>query len=82
MFVLRPVLSMTEVADHPHIKHRKTFVESNGMVQPAPSPRFSRTIPELGRPAAHAGQHSDAVLESFGFGAEEIAKLKDAKAVV
>jgi alpha-methylacyl-CoA racemase len=77
-----PVLSMSEVADHPHIKHRKTFVESNGMVQPAPSPRFSRTIPELGRPAAHAGQHSDDVLASFGFAADEITRLKDAKAVV
>jgi len=77
-----PVLAMSEAADHPHIKHRNTFVESNGMVQPAPSPRFSRTIPELGRPAAHAGQHSEAVLDSFGFTAEEIAKLKDGKAVV
>jgi alpha-methylacyl-CoA racemase len=77
-----PVLSMSEAADHPHIKHRKTFVESNGMVQPAPSPRFSRTIPELGRPAAHAGQHSDDVLASFGFAADEITRLKDAKAVV
>ncbi len=77
-----PVLAMSEAADHPHIKHRKTFVESNGMLQPAPSPRFSRTVPELGRPAAHAGQHSKDVLESFGFAADEIAKLKDAKAVV
>jgi alpha-methylacyl-CoA racemase len=77
-----PVLAMSEVADHPHIKHRKTFVESNGMTQPAPSPRFSRTIPELGLPAAHAGQHSEAVLESYGFGSDEIARLKDAKAVV
>jgi len=77
-----PVLAMSEVADHPHIKHRKTFVESNGMTQPAPSPRFSRTIPELGLPAAHAGQHSEAVLESYGFGSGEIARLKDAKAVV
>ncbi|MBC8187758.1 MAG: CoA transferase [Proteobacteria bacterium] len=77
-----PVLAMSEVADHPHIKHRKTFVESNGMTQPAPSPRFSRTIPELGLPAAHAGQHSEAVLESYGFASDEIARLKDAKAVV
>ena len=77
-----PVLAMSEAAEHPHIKFRKTFVESNGMVQPAPSPRFSRTVPELGRPAAHAGQHSEAVLESFGFTADEIAKLKDTKAVV
>ena len=77
-----PVLAMSEAADHPHIKHRKTFVESHGLIQPAPSPRFSRTVPELSRPPSHAGQHSEAVLESFGFAAEEIAALRDAKAVV
>jgi alpha-methylacyl-CoA racemase len=77
-----PVLAMSEAADHPHIKHRKTFVKANGMVQPAPSPRFSRTVPELGLPAAHAGQHTDDVLESFGFGAAEISSLRDLKSVV
>ncbi len=77
-----PVLSMSETADHPHIKHRSTFVESHGLIQPAPSPRFSRTSPELDRPPAHAGQHSADVLEAFGFGADEIADLKDRKAVV
>ena len=77
-----PVLKMSEVADHPHIKHRKTFVESHGLIQPAPSPRFSRTAPELDRPPAHAGQHSEEVLASFGFAADEIQKLKDGKAIV
>ena len=77
-----PVLAMSEAASHPHIQHRKTFVEANGIVQPAPSPRFSRTVPGLDRPPAHPGQHSLDVLESFGFDAAEIAKLKDAKAVV
>jgi alpha-methylacyl-CoA racemase len=77
-----PVLSMSEAPRHPHNVHRQTFVERNGLVQPAPSPRFSRTVPELGRPPAHAGQHTAEVLESFGFGAEEVARLRDAKAVV
>ena len=77
-----PVLAMSEAADHPHIKHRKTFVEANGMVQPAPSPRFSRSVPELDLPPAHAGQHTDDVLESFGFVAAEISALRDAKSVV
>ena len=76
-----PVLSMDEAPNHPHIKHRKTFVESHGLVQPAPSPRFSRTPPQLDRPPAHAGQHTDDVLASFGFSGKEIAKLKDAKAI-
>ena len=77
-----PVLAMSEAADHPHIKHRNTFVEANGMLQPAPSPRFSRTVPALDLPPAHAGQHSVDVLDSFGFSADEIAKLRDGKAIV
>jgi alpha-methylacyl-CoA racemase len=76
-----PVLSMDEAPNHPHIKHRKTFVEFHGLTQPAPSPRFSRTPAELDLPPAHAGQHTDAVLASFGFSGDEIAKLKDGKAI-
>ncbi len=76
-----PVLSMDEVADHPHIRYRDTFVESHGLTQPAPSPRFSRTSAALARPPAHPGQHTDEVLASFGFDTNEIAKLRDAKAV-
>lgn len=76
-----PVLSMDEVADHPHIKARNTYVDFEGLVQPAPSPRFSRTEASLDLPPAHPGQHSDEVLSSFGFSAEDIAKLRDSKAI-
>lgn len=38
-----PVLEMDEVADDPHNKERETFIEIDGVVQPAPAPRFSRT---------------------------------------
>jgi alpha-methylacyl-CoA racemase len=76
-----PVLSMDEAPNHPHLQHRKTFVEFHGLVQPAPSPRFSRTEAELDRPPAHAGQHTDAVLASFGFSGDEIANLRDGKAI-
>lgn len=76
-----PVLAMSEVAEHPHIKARSTFVERDGMTQPAPSPRFSRTEPELGLPPSMPGQHSDEVLTSFGFSSDEIAQLKDSKAI-
>ena len=76
-----PVLSMDEAPNHPHIKHRNTFVEFHGLTQPAPSPRFSRTVPALEKPPAHAGQHTDDVLSSFGFSAEEIAKLRNGKAI-
>jgi alpha-methylacyl-CoA racemase len=77
-----PVLTMAEAPKHPHNMHRRTFVEHQGVLQPAPSPRFGRTVPELDRPPAHAGQHSDEVLSDHGFDAAEIARLREMKAVV
>ena len=47
-----PVLSMSEAPEHPHNKSRGTFVERDGVVQPAPAPRFSRTEPGIQGPAA------------------------------
>jgi alpha-methylacyl-CoA racemase len=38
-----PVLSLSEAPDHPHMAERKVFVTHDGVVQPAPAPRFSRT---------------------------------------
>lgn len=40
-----PVLDWAEAPEHPHLKARRTFVEIDGIVQPAPAPRFSRTVP-------------------------------------
>ncbi len=76
-----PVLSMSEVAEHPHVKHRNTYIEISGVVQPAPAPRFDRTPPEVVRPPAHAGQHTDEVLVEWGFSQADILKLREVKAV-
>jgi alpha-methylacyl-CoA racemase len=43
-----PVLTSAEAARHPHLKARRTFVEIDGVVQPAPAPRFSRTPGAIG----------------------------------
>ena len=77
-----PVLSIFEAPDHPHNKARNSFLELDGIVQPAPSPRFSRTDPQIGIPPAKKGEHSDAILADFGYSAEEIASLRDAGAVL
>src|SRR5579863_9392322 len=45
-----PVLSMAEAPAHPHNRHRGTFVAENGVIQPAPAPRFSRTPGAIQRP--------------------------------
>ena len=51
-----PVLSLAEAPKHPHNVARQTFVEVDGVVQPAPAPRFSRTVPEVQGPSARGGQ--------------------------
>lgn len=61
-----PVLSLARAPAHPHLRERGTFVERDGVVQPAPSPRFSRTVASLGRPPARTGQDSRAVLAGWG----------------
>jgi alpha-methylacyl-CoA racemase len=76
-----PVLTMSEAAEHPHIKARATVIEHEGVLQPAPAPRFSRTKPEVRRAPAKPGEHTDEVLAEQGFGAEEIAKLRDSGAI-
>lgn len=77
-----PVLNMDEAAEHPHNIARETFIEIEGVRQPAPAPRFSRTIPEISRPPAHPGQHTDEALREWGFSEEKIQSLRQAEAIV
>jgi alpha-methylacyl-CoA racemase len=76
-----PVLSAEEAINHPHNRQRGTFTDVAGVPQPAPAPRFSRTAPEVAGPPAAPGQHTAAALADWGFGADEVAKLRDAGAV-
>ena len=76
-----PVLSMAEAPLHPHMKARGTFVELDGVLQPAPAPRFSRTQPELRRSAGSTEQGSDDALGNWGFSAEEVALLRTSGAL-
>ncbi|MCP2251651.1 alpha-methylacyl-CoA racemase [Prauserella aidingensis] len=61
-----PVLTWDEVADHPHVAARGTFVEIDGVVQPAPAPRFSRTEPAVPEPPHARGSDNDAVAADWG----------------
>jgi alpha-methylacyl-CoA racemase len=73
-----PVLSLGEVRHHPHNAARATFVERDGVVQPAPAPRFSRTASEIGAPPRPRGADSEAVLRDWGFAPSEIDALRSA----
>ncbi|MGF1597653.1 MAG: CaiB/BaiF CoA transferase family protein [Acidimicrobiales bacterium] len=76
-----PVLSMGEAPEHPHNKERGTFIELEGVVQPGPAPRFSRTPGQVHGPVPEPGEHTDAVLADWGFGSDDIAKLHEAGAI-
>ncbi len=76
-----PVLNLAEAPDHPHNKARNTFVDFEGVTQPAPAPRFSRTQSEIQRSAAMVGEHTEEVLSDWGYNPEEIEQLIAANAV-
>jgi len=61
-----PVLSLTEAPLHPQNLHRGTFVDVDGVVQPAPAPRFSRTATEDPGGPALPGDHTLDVLVELG----------------
>ena len=76
-----PVLNLVEAPDHPHNQSRSTFVNFEGVTQPAPAPRFSRTQGEIQSPAAMVGEHSEQILADWGHSEADIAQLKAADAI-
>lgn len=70
-----PVLTIEEASSHPHLRARQTYVDLNGVNQPAPNPRFSVTKPASTVAPAELGQHSREVLTDWGISAEMIEKL-------
>ncbi|MCA1854318.1 CoA transferase [Massilia oculi] len=71
-----PVLDLEEAPRHPHNAARRTFVEIDGVTQPAPAPRFSRTAPATPRAPSSPGADSVAILLEWGFTAESIEALR------
>ena len=71
---VEPVLSLHEAAADPHLLARETYVTPDGITQPSPAPRFSRTPAHLPAPAPAPGQHTLEALTAWG--------LPDAEALV
>jgi alpha-methylacyl-CoA racemase len=71
-----PVLDMNEAPLHGHNRARQTFVEIDGVVQPAPAPRFSRTPPEVARTSASDRENTETSLREWGFSEQQVARLK------
>ncbi len=76
-----PVLALDEVQDHPHNKARNAYLEIDGVTQPAPAPRFSRTEVKVTQGSRMPGEDSAEVLKGAGYSDEDIASLLSSGAV-
>ena len=76
-----PVLSMTEAAEHPHNIERGTFTEVDGLLQPSPAPKFSRTNPTVTHGSRIPGEDTSQVLKAAGYSDEDIKSLVESGAV-
>lgn len=61
-----PVLDWEEAPRHPHNRARSTYIESGGITQPAPAPRFSRTATTVPQPPSAPGDASPETLTAWG----------------
>lgn len=76
-----PVLDMAEAPGHPHNRARGTFIEVEGVTQPGPAPRFSRTAPQVASAPAAPGQHSADILADWGFAPQAIEALRTSEVI-
>ena len=76
-----PVLDWQEAIDHPHNRAREAFIEIEGVTQPAPAPRFSRTIPSQPHAAVAANANTHDILKEWGISEASINKLTASGAI-
>lgn len=72
---LAPVLDWEEAPNHPHLKARETYVEVDGIVQPAPAPRLSRTPGTIARGPVAPGADTAEVLSELGVSVTQLTEL-------
>ncbi|CAB4856743.1 unannotated protein [freshwater metagenome] len=75
------IYGMIEAMDHPHMVARGTFIEVDGVRQPGPAPRFSRTPGAVTSAPAPAGADTETALEAWGIDAQARAALREAGAI-
>ena len=71
-----PVLDLTEAPEYPGNKERNAFVFANDSLQPAPAPRFSRTVSSIKDAKTTSGLDVKDSLSGWGFDKDEVNKLK------
>jgi alpha-methylacyl-CoA racemase len=75
-----PVMSISEAVEHPHLLARETFVDVDGVNQPAPAPRFSGYRATIEKPV-ESGTDTGTILADVGFSADRIAELRASGAI-
>jgi alpha-methylacyl-CoA racemase len=76
-----PVLDMDECVRHPHNVARRTHVDLDGVLHPAPAPRFSATPSTIRKAPPAAGEDTDSALLDWGFSRDDISSLKAGDAI-
>lgn len=76
-----PVLSFDEAPNHAHNKERGSFIELDGVIQPGPAPRFSRTNAGVGTPPPNPGADTKAALQAWGIDKTRIDMLLQAEVI-
>ena len=72
-----PVLTFSEARADPHALARDAFVQIDGVAQPAPAPRFSRTPGDVAAAPPMRGARGQAALHAWGFDDDEIERLRN-----
>jgi alpha-methylacyl-CoA racemase len=76
-----PVLGLGEVTEYPHHQARNSFPTIDGVRQPAPAPRFSRTRPVVRSLPPEPGEHTRQALQDWGLDGDEVQQLLSAGAI-
>ena len=70
-----PVLDLGEAPVHPHNIARRTFLDLDGVFQPAPAPRYSHSVTDRPEPPRREGQDGAAILAELGYGSDDISRI-------
>ncbi len=70
-----PVLDLGEAPVHPHNIARRTFIDLDGVFQPAPAPRYSESLLDRPDPPRREGEDGAALLAEIGYGADDVDRI-------